>query len=96
MYSYVATLYISAHDMGRILIDLALKCIAICVSSSVYMNQQTMTHKSNIVSIDYRVPIVIRSFIRKCNVALERYIPYPLAIMIAAETATCVKAEMII
>ena len=54
-------------------LGLALKRVAIHASSSIYMNQQSMTSESHVASIDYRATIVIRSFICECDVALERY-----------------------
>ena len=57
----------------EIRLGLALKRVAIHASSSIYVNRQSMTSESHIVSIDYRATIVVRSFIRECNVALERY-----------------------
>ena len=57
-------------------LGLALKRIAIHASSSIYVNRQLMTSKSHIASIEYQAMIVVRSFIRECNVALEQYRTY--------------------
>ena len=56
-------------------LGLALKRVAIHASRSIYVNRQSMTSEKNIASIECRATIVIRSFIRECNVALERTIP---------------------
>ena len=39
----------------------------------IYVNRQSMTSESHIASIEYRGTIVVRSFIRECDVSLERY-----------------------
>ena len=54
-------------------LGLALKRIAIHASSSIYVNRQLMTSESHTASIEYRGKIVVRSFIRECDVALEWY-----------------------
>jgi len=41
--------------------------------SNVYMSGQSMIRKNNIVNIDYQIFMVVRWFIRECDVALERY-----------------------
>ena len=55
-------------------LGLALKRVDMHASSSIHLNRQLMTNKSYIASIDYRATIVVRSLIRKCDVALERYV----------------------
>ena len=39
-------------------LGLALKCVAIHASSSIYVNQQLVISKSHIASIDYQAKIV--------------------------------------